>query len=139
MEAPNTTTGSTTAPPPAPPNAAPGGGPASGDVFASQDFNAVDFLNRLFPDETSLSGVDPLISKLKLRVRRVDAEILQAVRSQSTGGARAKADLTQAQAAILELNSRIQDIKGKAEQSEVMVQEICRDIKKLRRVRSSAA
>jgi hypothetical protein len=49
----------------------------------------------------------------------------------ATGGTRAKADLSQAQTAILELNSRIQDIKGKAEQSEVMVQEICRDIKKL--------
>jgi hypothetical protein len=42
-----------------------------------------------------------------------------------------KGDLQQAQTAILELNSRIKDIKGKAEQSEVMVQEICRDIKKL--------
>jgi hypothetical protein len=41
---------------------------SGGDVFASRDFDSVDFINRLFPDETSLSaGVDPLISKLKLR------------------------------------------------------------------------
>ena len=30
-----------------------------------------------------------------------------------------------------ELTQRIKEIKGKAEQSEVMVQEICHDIKKL--------
>ena len=101
------------------------------DTFASPEFSAVDFVNRLFPDDASLTGVDSLIGKLKLRVRRVDHEILRAVRSQNTGGAKARADLQQAQTAILELNSRIRDIKSKAEQSEVMVQEICRDIKKL--------
>ena len=61
----------------------------------------------------------------------MDDEILTAVRSQSTGGARAKADLDQAKDAILELSGRIQDIKSKAAQSEHMVQEICRDIKRL--------
>ena len=101
------------------------------DVFTSPDFNAVDFINRLFPDETHLGGVDPLIAKLRLRVRRVDDEILSAVRSQSTGGARAKADLENAQCAIAELNARIAEIKAKATQSEVMVQETCQDIKKL--------
>ena len=61
----------------------------------------------------------------------MDDEILAAVRSQSTGGARAKADLDQAKQAIVELSGRIQEIKSKAAQSEHMVQEICRDIKKL--------
>ena len=105
------------------------------DVFSSAEFDAVDFLNRLFPDETSLTGVDALVAKLRLRVRRVDDEILEAVRSQSTGGVRAKADLAQAQTAILELGARIRDIKDKAELSETMVQEICRDIKKLDRAK----
>jgi hypothetical protein len=73
-------------------------GSGSGDgndvsAFASPEFDPVGFLNRLFPDESSLAGVDPLLQKLRLRVRRVDDEILNAVRSQSTGGARAKADL----------------------------------------------
>ena len=80
-------------------------GSGSGDgndvsAFASPEFDPVAFLNRLFPDESSLAGVDPLVQKLRLRVRRVDDEILAAVRSQSTGGARAKADLAQAQSAI---------------------------------------
>lgn len=40
-------------------------------------------------------------------------------------------DLKDAQAAIQELFRKMKEIKRKAEQSEVMVQEICRDIKKL--------
>ena len=113
------------------PAAASASTPPPRDAFSSPDFSAVDFINRLFPDEASLAQVDPLIERLRLRVRKVDDEILAAVRSQSTGGARAKADLDQAKQAIVELSGRIQDIKSKAAQSEHMVQEICRDIKKL--------
>lgn len=40
-------------------------------------------------------------------------------------------DLTAAKAAIEELFAKISDIRRKAEASEVMVQEICRDIRKL--------
>ena len=40
-------------------------------------------------------------------------------------------DLSSATAAIDELFGKINDIRRKAEQSEVMVQEICRDIRKL--------
>ena len=40
-------------------------------------------------------------------------------------------DLTKAKAAIEELFGKIGEIRRKAEQSEAMVQEICRDIKKL--------
>ena len=93
-------------------------GSGSGDgndvsAFASPEFDPVGFLNRLFPDESSLAGVDPLLQKLRLRVRRVDDEILNAVRSQSTGGARAKADLELAQTAIGSLEHRVKDIKKK--------------------------
>ena len=40
-------------------------------------------------------------------------------------------DILEAQESISELYDKIQDIKGKAAQSERMVQEICADIKKL--------
>ena len=81
--------------------------------------------------EASLEGVDPLLRSLRRRVRRVDADILAAVRRQSHGGSKAKMDLASATSAIKELQERVIDIKVKAEQSEEMVQEICRDIKKL--------
>jgi hypothetical protein len=45
-------------------------------------------------------GVDPLIQKLKLKIRRVDDDILSSVRAQSTSGSQAKADLEAAMHAI---------------------------------------
>ncbi|MQM15670.1 hypothetical protein Taro_048620 [Colocasia esculenta] len=81
--------------------------------------------------EASLSGVEPLMQKIHGEIRRVDAEILAAVRQQSNSGTKAKEDLATATHAIQELMDKIREIKTKAEQSETMVQEICRDIKKL--------
>ncbi|XP_065848860.1 vacuolar protein sorting-associated protein 53 A isoform X2 [Euphorbia lathyris] len=74
--------------------------------------SALDYINQMFPTEASLSGVEPLMQKIHSEIRRVDAGILAAVRQQ-------------------ELMYKIREIKTKAEQSETMVQEICRDIKKL--------
>jgi len=105
--------------------------PGSSDPFDSADFNTVDFVNRLFPNEQKLAGVDQLIDNLQLRIRRVDNEILDAVRQQSSSGNKAKENLDNAKKAIQDLFTRIRDIQSKAEQSELMVQEICHDIKKL--------
>ncbi|CAI5477332.1 unnamed protein product, partial [Closterium sp. Yama58-4] len=102
--------------------------PASLDM---PEFNTVDFINHLFPNESSLAAVDPLIQKLRNRIRRVDAEILLAIRQQSTSGSQAKDDLAASMRAIEELWVKMRAIGAKAEASEVMVQEICRDIKKL--------
>ncbi|KAF2548172.1 hypothetical protein F2Q70_00022124 [Brassica cretica] len=84
-----------------------------------------------FKPKASLSGVEPLMQKIHGEIRRVDASILSAVRQQSNSGTKAKEDLADATRAVEELSSKIQEIKSKAEQSEAMVQEICRDIKKL--------
>ncbi|EFJ16271.1 hypothetical protein SELMODRAFT_421950 [Selaginella moellendorffii] len=91
----------------------------------------LDFINNVFPNEASLIAVEPLIQKLRNKIRRGDAEILAAVRQQSSSGTKAKEDLADAMRAIEELANKIREIKSKAEQSEVMVQELCRDIKKL--------
>ncbi|KAL6980561.1 HIT domain protein [Sarracenia purpurea var. burkii] len=92
---------------------------------------AFDYINQMFPTEASLSGVEPLMQKLHGEIRRVDAGILAAVRQQSNSGTKAKEDLAAATHAVEELIYKIREIKTKAEQSETMVQEICRDIKKL--------
>ncbi|KAG1348016.1 hypothetical protein COCNU_06G018450 [Cocos nucifera] len=51
--------------------------------------------------------------------------------AKSTSGTKAKEDLAAATRAVQELMHKMHEIKTKAEQSETMVQEICRDIKKL--------
>ncbi|KAJ0803321.1 putative vacuolar protein sorting-associated protein [Helianthus annuus] len=71
------------------------------------------------------------MQKIHSEIRVVDAEILAAVRQQSTSGTKAKQDLAAATHAVEELMYKVREIKTKAEQSETMVQEICRDIKKL--------
>ncbi|KAF8411661.1 hypothetical protein HHK36_004219 [Tetracentron sinense] len=54
-----------------------------------------------------------------------------AEQERSNSGTKAKEDLAAATLAVEELMYKIREIKTKAEQSETMVQEICRDIKKL--------
>ena len=51
--------------------------------------------------------------------------------AQAEAGERAAKDIASAKGAIHELHEKIKDIKSKAEQSELMVQDICRDIKQL--------
>ncbi|VAH66728.1 unnamed protein product [Triticum turgidum subsp. durum] len=93
--------------------------------------SALEYINQMFPTEASLSGVEPLMQKIQSEIRRVDASILAAVRQQSNSGTKAKEELAAATNAVQELMYKIREIKTKAEQSETMVQEICRDIKKL--------
>ncbi|KAK8966481.1 hypothetical protein KSP40_PGU008820 [Platanthera guangdongensis] len=93
--------------------------------------SALEYINQMFPTEASLSGVEPLMQQIQSEIRRVDASILAAVRQQSNSGTKAKEDLAAATHAVQELMYKIREIKTKAEQSETMVQEICRDIKKL--------
>ncbi|CAI0380650.1 unnamed protein product [Linum tenue] len=93
--------------------------------------SALEYINQMFPTEASLSGVEPLMQKIHSEIRRVDAGILAAVRQQSNSRTKAKEDLAAATRAVEELMFKIREIKTKAEQSETMVQEICRDIKKL--------
>ncbi|KAK9837632.1 hypothetical protein WJX74_001749 [Apatococcus lobatus] len=101
------------------------------DVFARDGFDVTGYINEMFPSEDSLVGLDPLIGNLKQKIRRVDGDILVAVRQQSTSGNRARQDLSKAKLVIEDLFVKTNEIRRKAEQSEVMVQEICRDIKKL--------
>ncbi|KAJ7967897.1 vacuolar protein sorting-associated protein 53 A [Quillaja saponaria] len=93
--------------------------------------SALEYINQMFPNEASLSGVEPLMQKIHNEIRHVDAGILAAVRQQSNSGTKAKEDLAAATSAVEELMYKIREIKTKAVQSEMMVQEICRDIKKL--------
>ncbi|KAK7843666.1 vacuolar protein sorting-associated protein 53 a [Quercus suber] len=93
--------------------------------------STLEYINQMFPTEASLSGVEPLMQKIKSEINHVDSGILAAVRQQSNSGTKAKEDLAAATLAVEELMYKIREIKSKAEQSETMVQEICRDIKKL--------
>lgn len=100
-------------------------------VFDAEDFDAVRFINQIYPDESSLSDLDRFTDMLRKQIRAVDKEIFQSVRQQSGAHTRARQDLGTATAQISELFTKVRDIQSKAEETEAMVQEICRDIKKL--------
>ncbi|XP_005987501.1 vacuolar protein sorting-associated protein 53 homolog [Latimeria chalumnae] len=106
-------------------------------VFPSQDpldradFNAVEYINTLFPTEHSLANIDEVVNKIRLKIRRLDDNIRTVVRGQTNVGQDGRQALEEAQKAIQQLFGKIKDIKDKAEKSEQMVKEITRDIKQL--------
>ncbi|KAG3039670.1 hypothetical protein PC119_g1963 [Phytophthora cactorum] len=103
----------------------------SEDVLDRPEFNAHEFINRNFPDEQSLGDIGDFVSRLRGRMKELDDSLSQASQDQSLAAHQALVDLKEAKMAAKQLFHKIHDIRGKAEQSEVMVQEICRDIKQL--------
>ncbi|XP_054723546.1 vacuolar protein sorting-associated protein 53 homolog [Uloborus diversus] len=103
----------------------------STDPLDHPDFNAVDYINKLFPTEQSLSNIDEVTGRMKFKIRQLDDEIRTVVRGQTSVGQDGRQALEEAQRAIQQLFARIKDIKDKAEKSEHMVKEITRDIKQL--------
>ncbi|XP_038059447.1 vacuolar protein sorting-associated protein 53 homolog isoform X1 [Patiria miniata] len=103
----------------------------SNDPLDRPDFNAVEYINNLFPTEQSLANIDDVINRMRLKIHRLDDNIRGVVRGQTNAGQDGRQALSEAQKAIQELFKRIKDIKEKAEKSEQMVKEITRDIKQL--------
>ena len=65
------------------------------------------------------------------RIVRLENEISKSVRDASVERSRTENSILDAKEAIQDLFAKVKSIKEKANQSEVMVKEICRDIKKL--------
>ncbi|CEG46053.1 vacuolar protein sorting-associated protein 53 [Plasmopara halstedii] len=103
----------------------------SEDVLDRPEFDACEFINRNFPDEQSLEDISDFVIRLRGRMKELDDSLSQASQEQSLVAHQALVDLKEAKVASQQLFHKIKDIRGKAEQSEIMVQEICRDIKQL--------
>ncbi|TDH67125.1 hypothetical protein CCR75_005336 [Bremia lactucae] len=103
----------------------------SEDALDRPEFDAREFINRNFPDEQSLEDIGGFVCRLRVRMKELDDLLSQASRSQSMAAHQTLVDLIEAKAASQQLFHKIQAIREKAEQSEAMVQETCRDIKQL--------
>lgn len=101
------------------------------DPLDKPDFDLVEYINELFPNEQSLSNIDEIIGRDRNRIKRIDSDIRSIIHNQTDSAETGKASLEDAQKAIMHLFSQIKDIKVKAEKSEEMVKEITRDIKQL--------
>ena len=103
----------------------------SQDPLDSPGLDVVVYINKLFPTEASLGGLEDSMGMLSGQVASIDEDMRRMVRSQTQVGGDAAAALEEAQTAILQLFNQMRDIKNAAEESEDMVKEITRDIKQL--------
>lgn len=101
------------------------------DPMDSPDFNTVDYINQLFPNEQSLASIDETIQRMQCEVSLIDDNIRAVVRGQTNTGQDGQMALTEAQKVITTLYAHIIDVKTRAEKTEEMVKEITRDIKQL--------
>ncbi|XP_017480020.1 PREDICTED: vacuolar protein sorting-associated protein 53 homolog isoform X1 [Rhagoletis zephyria] len=101
------------------------------DPMDSPDFNTVDYINQLFPNEQSLVSIDETIQRMQCEVSLIDDNIRAVVRGQTNTGQDGQMALTEAQKVISTLYAHIIDVKTRAEKTEEMVKEITRDIKQL--------
>ena len=103
----------------------------SSDPLDAPSFDAVDYVNRLFPDAGSLDKLEAVMARLRENMVRTDEEILRQVQRQSLASAQGRRELEQAKRSVADLFEQIVDIRAKAEKSEQMVEEVCRDIRSL--------
>lgn len=79
-----------------------------------------------YPDENSLGKLKDYVNTLKEEVVSIDSDIREAVKQQSTAGKEAEDELDNAKGAIKALCEKINEIHKKANDSEVMVEDICK-------------
>ncbi|XP_038221580.1 vacuolar protein sorting-associated protein 53 homolog [Zerene cesonia] len=101
------------------------------EQFDSDEFDAVSYINRVFPTEQSLSGVETAAARCEFRLAAVQHDIRRLVRAQHDQRIAGHQALLEAQKCIAELALQVTDINKKAERSESMVREITSEIKQL--------
>ncbi|CAG8439263.1 11268_t:CDS:10 [Acaulospora colombiana] len=101
------------------------------DPIDSRDFNLIEYLNQMLPNEHALASIDVTAKRLQAKMRQLEADIRELTRMQTDCGQRGSEEVAEAKKAIEDLFNQIRQIKEKASQSEVMVQEITQDIKSL--------
>lgn len=89
------------------------------------DFNSIEYINRIFPNEQSLSNIDEVLRILKEKIAFLDTEIRSVICSQKSVEENGRRTLEDAQTLILSLTNVIKEIKGQAKQSEKIVSLCC--------------
>ncbi|CAG8747173.1 18601_t:CDS:2, partial [Acaulospora morrowiae] len=101
------------------------------DPLDGCDFSPIEYLNQILPNEHALASIDVTAKILQAKMRQMEADIRELTRMQTDCGQRGSKEVAEAKKAIEDLFNQIRQIKEKASQSEVMVQEITQDIKSL--------
>uniref|UniRef100_A0A0K0DH01 Vacuolar protein sorting-associated protein 53 homolog n=1 Tax=Angiostrongylus cantonensis TaxID=6313 RepID=A0A0K0DH01_ANGCA len=99
--------------------------------FCHPDQELTAQINELFPTEQSLAQLDTVIAAVEAEIRELDVELASLVESHSEVGSQGEAALQKAQQAMIDLEQRIDSIRGKTRSSDEIVREMTRDIKQL--------
>ncbi|XP_046918496.2 vacuolar protein sorting 53 [Dermatophagoides farinae] len=91
----------------------------------------IEYINKIFPNEQSLSNIDEVLKILKDKIGVLDKEIREAICSQKTVEENGRKTLENARGLIINLSTVIHEIKNQAKQSEKIVDEITCNIKQL--------
>ncbi|CAK1549088.1 unnamed protein product [Leptosia nina] len=101
------------------------------EQFDSDEFDAVSYINKVFPTEQSLSGVETAAARCEFHLAAVQHDIRRLVQAQHDQRISGHEALLEARKCISELALQVTDINKKAERSESMVREITSEIKQL--------
>ncbi|KAH9417485.1 Vacuolar protein sorting-associated protein 53 [Dermatophagoides pteronyssinus] len=95
------------------------------------ELTTIEYINKIFPNEQSLSNIDEVLKILKDKISVLDKEIRQSICSQKIVEENGRKTLENARGLILNLSTVIHEIKNQAKQSEKIVNEITCNIKQL--------
>lgn len=99
--------------------------------FDSKDFDPISYINSRFPDEASLVSLDSEINSLKSELQTLNTSLLSSIHSHSLLTSELHSSLSLASSLTSQTMSEVSTIKEKAEKSEKLVFEMCKDIKSL--------
>lgn len=80
-----------------------------------------EYINRHFPDETSLDRADGFVKRWVHEAGKLEDQLFSAVRDQASAGERAARDIKAARDSIDDLKKRTDTIREKSEASETLV------------------
>ena len=101
------------------------------NAFEEKDFDPITYINKKFPDENSLSGLDSEIDRLKKELSEINTDLITSIHEHSILNSELHEEIKRSNNTTMEIIKEVATIKEKAEKSENLVYEMCKDIKSL--------
>lgn len=99
--------------------------------FDAKDFDAISYINTHFPTESSLTDLDPHIEKLRAELVSMNEEILSSIREHALINLDIQKQVAASRQTTENILKDVASIREKAEASEELVYDMCKDIKSL--------
>lgn len=99
--------------------------------FDSREFDPISYINSKFPDENSLVSLDSEIDTLKKDLAELNNELISSIHEHALLNSELQNEIVKSNSTTMSIISEVATIKEKAEKSENLVYEMCKDIKSL--------